>query len=210
MSDAVQCLPRYELRQSVLRREVAILVAGILAIFIACALTWYLLSYRGSPAFVVRQFIEADRAGVFSEEQRLVSSRWDSRMILALLQNVRQQSGASPFDKYLIQNVAISGETAEVGVQITLPASANLPVARARAATSTYVSFSLVRENGDWKIDPTQTMSSLTGIILSLGLNNLGQGLLPPGGMPGIGPSGPGPIIPPPSMPTTPSGPSIL
>src|SRR5437868_2374147 len=89
--DAPAEVPRYERRESIVRREIRILIGGVLVIIAAVVIGWYLISYRRSPALVVRNFIEADRAGSFSEEQRFVSSRWDSRMILSLLQTVRQQ-----------------------------------------------------------------------------------------------------------------------
>src|SRR5262245_39978961 len=96
LSESPYVAPRYERRESVVRREIAILACGVLGIIAAVVIGWYLVSYQRSPALVVRHFIEADRAGAFQEEERYVSTRWDSQMILSLLQNVRQSAGQSP------------------------------------------------------------------------------------------------------------------
>src|SRR6266567_7963107 len=94
--------PVYERRESALRREVVILFAGIALLLLAAGIAWYFLYARRSPVVVVERFIEADLAGDNVHQRQYVSTRWDSRFILSVLQTYRKQAGASPFTKYQI------------------------------------------------------------------------------------------------------------
>src|SRR5437867_11285585 len=89
--------PVYERRESILRREIIVLFAGIALVLAASAAAWYFLYAVRSPIVVVKRFIEADIVGNYSAQQQCVSSRWDSRFILSALQTFRKGAGASPF-----------------------------------------------------------------------------------------------------------------
>jgi hypothetical protein len=204
--------PRYERRESILRREITILAAGLAFVAASPFGAWYLFFYQRSPAMIVQKFVEADRAGNLTAERQYVSSTWDSRMILSGLQTFRQQAGSSPFDKYRIADVSVNGDSATVDVEVTITAPAAMrpivpPAAGAPAARNNTVTvgFALIREKGEWKIDPAQTLAGLSGVLLAQSF----QQLAPTLGLPQQ-PQPNGPVIPPPTAPVAPASPSIM
>lgn len=202
-------IPEYPTRHTSVRREIAVVSAGFLLICFAVGLAWYLFFQRGSPASIVRAFIEADRNSDYATEQQYVLSRWDSRIVLSALQTFRQQTGFSPFKQYRVLNTSFNGDTAVVNVEVTFrpAASASPGVIPVPASTQT-VPFVLVRQNRDWWIDATQTAAGLAGIWIANGIQQvLPNGLAPPGGVPPIGPNGPMAVPSPP--PATGNGISI-
>src|SRR5205823_1105618 len=110
----------------------------------------------------------------------------DSRMVLSLLQTYRQQGGASPFQQYRILGATVNGDNGTVNVEVTIktalpgtpiPGGA-VPGVTAPPPRSVYViAFYTVRENGEWKIDPTQTLASISGMLLSTGIQQFQQNL---------------------------------
>lgn len=157
-------------RDSAVRREITVIFAGITLVLIGVAAAWYLLVVAHSPASAVRSFLEADKREDFAAEQQYVRAGLDSQVILSLLQVYRQTSGKSPFQNYAITTTQVSGETAMVWVQITLPASPNVLAGftppRGAAPNVSSVPFQMVREGGNWKIDPAITMTILAGALL--------------------------------------------
>ncbi len=197
--DAVLEHPR---RESLLKREIVIIFAGLAALMGAAFGAWYILYASRSPGVVVVKFIEADRAGRLAEEQKYVSSRWDSRMILSAMQSFRGQTGSSLFQKYSIAGVSDFGESATVNVQVTMSPPPLLPGTPPPAApavpTTLLVPFTLIREGRDWKIDASQTLASVSGVLLAMGIQQAAptfQNLVPPGAIPGFG------VIPPTATP---------
>jgi len=199
-------------------------IAGIVLI-LAAALGSYLVFYQSrSPETVVRKFIEADQKGDFASESLYVSSGLDSRMILSLMQTVRTQSGTSPFQNYKILRSSIQNDRATVHVQITFNPPPATPIAAPRtppAGVTTYdVMFFLTRQSGDWRIEPTETVAGLTGVLLAAGLQqsplnllfngNLGAGTFPLPLPNGTTPGFPGIPAPPTSVPPSNPGSGFL
>jgi hypothetical protein len=189
--DTVMEHPR---RESLLKREIVIIFAGLAALIGAAFGAWYILYASRSPGVVVVKFIEADRAGRLAEEQQYVSNHWDSRMVLSAMQTFRGQTGSSLFQKYSIAGVSEFGETATVNVQITVNPPPLLPGAPPPVApavpTTMFVPFTLIREGRDWKIDASQTLAGVSGVLMAMGIQQAAptfQNLLPPGVMPGFG-----------------------
>ena len=187
-------------RESALRREVFIVLTGLALVLGGAYFTWFFMFRQNAPDAVVRKFLEADRAGRYTEQQALISKVWEARMIMDVVQAFRRQAGVSPFDNYRILNSSISGQNAQVDVEVTLSAPAGLPWpgAGANQPNVMVVPFHLVLENRSWKIDPSRTMASLTGILFAQGFQQLMprlQNLIPPN------------FQPPPGLPTAPPQP---
>src|SRR5205814_7842112 len=89
--------PTYLSRASLLRCEMAILFVGLVLLFCAVFGVWYALFYRGSPATVVRGFMDADRDARYADEQSYVLNRWDSQAVFSAFQAARTQVGRTPF-----------------------------------------------------------------------------------------------------------------
>jgi hypothetical protein len=165
-------------------------VSGIAFILAAVAGAYFLFLVPRSPAYAVQKFMEADQAGNFTEQNRYVSTRWDSHLLLSAFQAIRQQSGASPFQKSRIVNTYQRNDIAVVSVELTLPNPPPVPANPAPAIPANnkvVVSFQLVREGNDWLIDPAQTMAGLAGVLVGMGINQSPIGtLFPlPGGLGG-------------------------
>ncbi len=209
-------VPRYPDGTRIVRREIGIVVAGVMLV-VAAAFGSFMVFYQTrSPETIVRKFIEADQKGDYSSESLYVTSGLDSRLILSLMQAVRSQAGTSPFQKYKIIGSNVRNDRATVHVKITVntppPAPAVVaPIAPAPAATTYDVLFFLTRESGDWRIDPTETAAGLSGVLLAAGLQQSPLNLLL-NGNPGAGmfpfpiPNGPVPMPngPLPGLPTPP------
>jgi len=213
--------PHYLDRVALLRRELVILAFGVVLLLAAAFGAWYALFYQRSPAMIVRGFIEADRAGDFALEQQYVSNQWDSRVVLGILQAFRKQTGVSPFQSYRILDSSVSGQTAIVSVEITvtLPNRAGTgPLTTpgvnppATGQNVLPITFTLLRENNEWRIDAAQTAMSVTGVLMALGYQQLGPylpNLAPPGNLPPFSnplppPSNTPPSAPAPAAPTPP------
>jgi hypothetical protein len=194
--------PRYPDRASLIRREIVIVAVGLLTLLAASYGVWLALYYRNSPESVVRQFIEADLAGRLDQQSQYVSSRADSRLILAAVQEFRRLSSASLFQDYRILGSTTRGQSATVSVLLTLPPPTQPPAPPTPGmpapppANSTFpVTFSLIREDNEWKIDPTQTLSDVAGTLLANGYQNIQKNL------PNLWPPPTLPVIPIPSTP---------
>lgn len=201
-------VPIYRSRSHSVRRETIIILIGVLAIFTALAGTYYLYFVPRSPQFIVRQFIEADLAGKMADQSKYVSTRWDSRLFLSTFQTIRQASGSSPFKNYSIPDSSERNDTATVAVRIPIPAPLVAKPGPAKLPPGAFnnsvdVLFHLVRENNEWRIDPTQTAASLAGILIALGINQAPGNVLIP--FPGTGPipfpGTPGGMAAPPAAP---------
>jgi hypothetical protein len=214
LTEEVARLPRYTDRRLLVRRELAILLGGIFLIIVAACGAWYVVGYQRSPAMVVRKFIDADIAGQFAQQQQYVANSWDSRAALSLYQQIRQQAGASPFKNSVIKDVSVDrGQTAFINVEITVTPP-KLPVMPGGFApppaltTPTVFPFTFVmqRENGEWKIDSTQTLVSAAMAVAFTATQKLGPNFafpnmkLPPG-FPNLAPAPNGIVIPNPSGP---------
>ena len=216
--------PRYRPRQIVLRHEATILAAALLLIAATAFGIWYALFYMRSPEMVVRRFIDADLQNRFAAQNQYLVDRWDSRMVLSGFQAIRQHTGSSPFKDCQITGASQSGNTAYVNVvlKFTLPTvpgvnaplvAPPLPPTPAAPPGPTLVPFAFVlsTENGQWKIDGSQTLANATGAFAAVGytqfaplLNGVPNLTLPnlgvPGGIPV--PAAP-PASPPPAGETT-------
>jgi len=203
-----QTIPQYGTRDSLFKRELAIIAAGILLVLGAVYLTWMLVFRQNEPDVVVRKFVEADRAGRYAEQNALVANAWDASMILSTVQTFRQQSGISPFERYRIADSSVSGNNAQVNVEVTLnPAPVSAFPAAVQLPQTLLVPFHLVRQGDGWKIDPTRTLAGLTGVLMAIGFQQLIpnlQNLLPPGLSPSLTPP-PAATVPPTPNPPPPS-----
>ncbi len=179
-----QTIPQYTARDSLVRRELAIIAAGILLVLGAVYLTWLLVFRQNEPDVVVRKFVEADRAGRYAEQNALVANAWDATMILNTVQTFRKQTGLSPFERYRIADSSVSGNSAQVNVEVTLnPAPMPAFPTAPQLPQTLVVQFHLVRQGDGWKIDPTRTLAGLTGVLMAIGFQQLIpnlQNLLPP------------------------------
>jgi hypothetical protein len=211
--------PRYADRTTLLRRELAFVFFGIVALLAAAYGAWYVVFYQRSPVAVVRGFLDADVAGQYSREEEYVAPGAGSRFILASFQTFRKQSGASPFKGYNITGSSTSGNSAYVNVNIPAktPTPGGTPFGPmpGSSATSMTITFALVRQNNTWKIEPAETLASAAGVLATLGYQTVIPslpGLLAPGAMPNLGNLGlpnlgiPNPGLPP-GMPAFPGGP---
>jgi len=222
--------PHYPSRASMLRREFAILGVGLAVLLAAAFGVWYGLYYAKSPVMVVRRFVDADLNGQFSQQQPLIVNRWDAQMSLSAFQAIRRQIGRSPFQGYQVAGWSINGQTAYVTVSIpfrmpTLPGlgiampggtATPAPVAPGAPPTTTLpIGFALTFENGEWRIDASQTFANAIGTLAAVGyaqiapnLSNLPNLNLPNLNLPNLIPPGsfPNLLNPPPAGP--PAGPS--
>ena len=217
LSDSSGAVPVYPTRASNVGREMTLIAAGILAILVAVYGAWYFMYAQRSPDSVVRRFIEADRSGDMAAERKYVSSRFDSHVILSALQAVRTQIGVSPFNQYRILRSSITGETAFVYVELTFPRTTPfIPNITTPAAPNPAVGpivqqlpIYLIREDGEWKIDSTQTVAGITAIFVALGVQQMAPNFTPPAGFPGF-PGAATPTAPPQQpMPSTPGSISL-
>ncbi len=198
MDEGNVAVPQYRPRAVTLKREATIIAAGLALLLAAAMGAWYLIYYQRSPSAVVDRFMAADRRGSYSEETQYVADRWDSRLVLSALQNYRQQGGASPFNGSRIAGTTVTGDSAQVNVELKLPAM-TLPMpalpgiapAPPPGNTTYVVTFVLIKQNGEWKIDPTQTLASLTGALLAGGLRGLPTA---PPNLPNLFPGAPGAV----------------
>jgi hypothetical protein len=203
-------VPRYPDQKKAARREIGIVIVGVVFV-LAAAMGSYLAFYQTrSPETIVRKFIEADQKGDFAGESLYVSSGLDSRLIMSLVQGVRAQTGTSPFQQYKIIGSSVNNDRASVHVQITVnppPAPPSVAAPVPPVPTKYDIYFFLIRENSDWKIDPAETAAGLTGVLLAAGLQQSPLNLLF-NGNPGAGtfpfpwPNGTMPNVP--GLPTTP------
>ena len=89
-------VPTYRSRASLLRRELAILSAGLVLLLGAAFGIWYGLFYQSSPAMVVRRFMDADRDARYADEQTYVLNRWDSQAVFSAFQAARKATLKPP------------------------------------------------------------------------------------------------------------------
>ncbi len=206
--------PRYSPRSVTLRRELTILALGLLLMTGAAFGAWYGMFYQRSPAMVVRRFIDADLQDQFSRQPQYLVDRWDSRMVLSAFQVIRQKTGSSPFKSCRIMGYSESGSTAYVNVQLsfTLPAvpGVNTPLNAAAPAVATNVpiAFVLTSQNGEWKIDGSQTLANAAGALAAVGytqlaplMNGVPNIKLPGFSLPGAPAAGMPAVTPSPSQP---------
>jgi hypothetical protein len=210
-------LPRYTDRRLLVRRELAILLGGIFLIIAAACGAWYMVGYQRSPSAVVRKFIDADIAGQLAQQQQYVANSWDSRAALSIYQQIRRQAGVSPFKNSVIKDVSVDrGQNAFITVEITLtppkmPAMPGFAAPPALATSSILpISFIMVRENGEWKIDPTQTLVGAAMAVAFTATQKLAPNFtfpnlkLPPG-FPNLAPAPNSIVIPNPGSFSTPA-----
>ena len=192
-----QPIPRYGPRDSLLKREILILGAGLGLVLASMYIAWLFLFRMNAPDAVVKRFIEADLAGRPADQQALVARTWDAKLILDMIQEFRRRSGSSPFQDYRIATTSVNGPDAQVNVTVTLtPPAALLFPSGPQTPQSLIIPFHLVREDNEWKIDPTRTMIGLSGVLVSAGFQQLAPRLggsipLPP--TPGPPPQSPFP-----------------
>src|SRR5215212_7521869 len=79
-------VPRYTDRAVLLRRELALVLLGIVVLVVAAYGAWYALFYQRSPVAVVRGFLDADIAGQYMREEQHVARGAGSRFILSTFQ----------------------------------------------------------------------------------------------------------------------------
>jgi len=193
-----QTVPEYRSSESLFRREMAVIGVGVTLLLGAAYVAWLLIFRINEPDAVVKKFIEADRAGRFTEQKALVADTWDAALILNLVQGFRQQTGVSPFERYRIVSSSVDGTTAYVNVEVTInpPNVPGIGVSPNTQSQPLMVPFQLIRRGDRWKIDPSRTMVGLTGALMSAGFQQLMpriQSLFPP--LPGSA----SPSTPPPS-----------
>jgi len=195
-------IPRHEPRERLVRREIVIVTAGVLAVLGAAVLAWHLTVARKSPRAVVERFMEADRRGEFASAELLVSRRADSRMLLGAFRSLRQSLGFSPFDSARVLAASSSNSMASVEVEVQLPQLPSFPgvppgtpppIRQPQRFT-----FSLVYEEGEWRIDPAQTAAGIAGALLAAGLQKAAG--FPSALIPGVAPppsgASPAPAVP--------------
>lgn len=197
-----EAVPHYSSRESLYRRELAVFAAGIALLLGAGYLAWFLIFRVNAPDAVVKSFIEADRAGRYSQQDALIADRWDSTMMLETIQTFRRQSGVSPFDRYRMLGTSVNGENAQVEVEVTVnvqPVPA-FPGLNPPTPQTLIIPFHLVKQKDRWKIDPSRTLIGLTGVLMATGFQNLMPqlgNLIPPS--PGGAPQPPPAAAPKPS-----------
>jgi hypothetical protein len=218
LSGGEPSVPHYASSRSLVKREIVIVAAGITAVLAAAWCAWYLMVAARSPSAVVSEFMELDRKGRYAQQENLVASSWDNRMALSLFQQMRQQSGSSPFqNSRIVRASETRSQNAFVDVELSLTPP-SLPFLgslqkQSPGQPSTMkmnVTFVLVREGDGWKIESSQTLASVIAALMARGFQQFSMPpgtpniMLPPG-WPTLGfpPPSTSPSIPPSTSPST-------
>lgn len=175
-------IPRYNHAHTV-KREVFIILGGI-SLLLASVVIAYVLFFRGiAPDAIVQGFIEADKSGNLSAENQYVTTSAASRMMLSMMQTMRGAAGTSPFQNYRITRSYGDPQNAMVDVEVTFANPAPRIAGTPPPPPNKYqLTFFLVRENSQWKIDPVQTTAGLTGMLMAMGMQQLQTNFFGPNG----------------------------